>query len=200
MGFGNGRPADAFAIPLNLEANMSIIDKVVAAVTPPESDEARQDARRRAEAAARPGDWLSQILTHHRAIEAQFAAVSAASNAGARVAAQKKLGLLLTGHSIAEEVAIYPALAGEHQIGHAELAYQEQSAAKMELGLLETLDPMSQDYQDKFEHIRGAVLHHIYSEEGTWFTKLAEQAGAADQARIGARYREEYERYMGADA
>ena len=47
---------------------MSIIDKVVAAVTPPESEEARAKARAKAEAAARPGDWLSQILDHHRPV------------------------------------------------------------------------------------------------------------------------------------
>ena len=178
---------------------MSVIDKVVAAVTPPESDEARAEATRKAQAAAKPGDWLSQILDHHRAIKAQFAAVSSAGDAASRRAAQKKLGLLLTGHSIAEEVTVYPAMAGEHQAGHAELAYQEQSAAKMELGLLEKLDPMSQDYLDKFEHIRGAVLHHIYSEEGNWFLDLAEKASEADQATISARYREEYARYMGGD-
>lgn len=179
---------------------MSIVDKVIAAVTPPESDEARAKARRDAEAAAKPGDWLSQILDHHRQIEAQFAALKAAPDAASRRAVQKKLGALLTGHSIAEEAAIYPALAAEHQVGHAELAYQEQSAAKMEMGLLERLDPMSEDYLDKLGHIEGAVAHHVYSEEGTWFLRLAEEASPADQALITRRYAEEYARYMGADA
>lgn len=178
---------------------MSVIDKLVAAVTPPESEEARAEATAKAQATARPGDWLSQILDHHRLIKAQFDAVAAATGAEARIAAQKKLGLLLTGHSIAEEVAIYPAMAEQHQPGHAELAYQEQSAAKMELGLLERLDPTSEDYRDKFEHIRGAVLHHIYSEEGNWFIELAERTSPEEQARIGERYREEYARYMGQD-
>ena len=179
---------------------MSVIDKLVAAVTPPESDEARAEATAKAEAIARQGDWLSQVLDHHALIKAQFAAVEAAADPASRLAAQKKLGVILTGHSIAEEVAIYPAMAGEHQAAHAELAYQEQSAAKLELGLLEKLDPSSKDYRDKFEHIRGAVLHHIYSEEGTWFIDLSEKASAADQARITERYREEFGRYMGHDA
>ncbi|WP_342251506.1 hemerythrin domain-containing protein [Sphingomonas sp. OTU376] len=179
---------------------MSILDKAIAAITPPESDAARAKARAKARAAARPSDWLSQILDHHRGIEAQFAVVKAATDAASRRSEQKKLGILLTGHSIAEEAAIYPALAADKQVGHAELAYQEQSAAKMEMGLLERLDPMSQDYLDKLGHIEGAVAHHIYSEEGTWFTELAESAGADDQARIAQRYAEEYARYMGADA
>jgi hypothetical protein len=179
---------------------MSILDKAIAAITPPESAEARAEARARAEAAAKPGDWLFQILGHHREIEAQFAAVKAATDPASRRAEQQKLGLLLTGHSIAEEAAVYPALAADHQVGHAELAYQEQSAAKMEIGLLERLDPMSQDYMDKLGHIEGAVAHHVYSEEGTWFTELAASATPDDQAIVTKRYAEEYERYMGARA
>lgn len=179
---------------------MSLLDKAIAAITPPESAEDRADARRKAQAVAQPGDWLSQILQHHRDIEAQFAAVLSATDAASRRAAQTQLGVVLTGHAIAEEAAIYPALAADKQVGHAELAYQEQAAAKMEMGLLERLDPMSQDWHDKIEHIKGAVLHHIYSEEGTWFTELAKDTSAEDQAMIAKRYDEEYARYMGADA
>ena len=157
-------------------------------------------ARAKAEAAARPGDWLSQILDHHRQIEALFAAVKSATTAEARREAQKRLALILTGHSVAEEAAIYPALAADKQVGHAELAYQEQSAAKMEMGLLERLDPMSQDYLDKLEHIRGAVAHHVYSEEGTWFLELAKDVGPEEQAMITQRYKEEFERYAMAPA
>lgn len=174
---------------------MSIIDKVVAAVTPPESEEDRAEARAKAEALAQPGDWLSQILDHHRGIQSQFAVLKRAATASERIAAQRELAALLAGHAIAEEMAIYPAMAGEHQPGHAEIAYQEQSAAKMELGLLERLDPLSEDYQDKLGHIEGAVTHHIYSEEGTWFPKLIEATSTEQRQAITARYSEEYLRY-----
>lgn len=174
---------------------MSILDKVIAAVTPPESDKARHEARQKAEALAVPGSWLAQILDHHREIEARFADVKAASSAESRRAAQEELALILTAHSIAEEAAIYPALAADKQVGHALLAYQEQSAAKMEMGLLERLDPMSQDYLDKLGHIEGAVAHHVYSEEGTWFTELAGDVSPAEQALITKRYTEEFARY-----
>jgi hemerythrin superfamily protein len=176
---------------------MSVIDKVIAAVTPPESEEARAKARRKAEEAAVSARWLAQILDHHREIEARFADVKAATTADTRHEAQKELALILTAHSIAEEAAIYPALAADKQVGHAELAYQEQSAAKMEMGLLERLDPMSQDYLDKLEHIRGAVAHHVYSEEGTWFPELVNDTSSDEEALITRRYQEEFERYAG---
>jgi hypothetical protein len=179
---------------------MSILDKVVAAVTPPESDQARKDARSQAQAAAAAGDWLSLVLNHHMQIEAAFAAVKATRDAASRVAAQKKLGVLLTGHSNAEESVLYPALARADEKGHAGMAYTEQAAAKMQMAELENLAPMSQDYLDKLEHIRGAVAHHVYEEEGTWFLELRRKAPAADQARLTQRYKEEFDRYVGSDS
>jgi hypothetical protein len=181
----------------NLEEIMSIIDKVIAAVTPPESEEARREARARAEAAAMPGDWLSLVLAHHQHIEAAFTAVERADSTTARVAAQKKLAVILTGHAIAEEAVLYPALADAGEKSHATSAYTEQAAAKMQMGLLETLPPMTQAYLDKLEHIRGAVAHHMYEEEGNWFIDLKRTVPAAEQTRLAQRYKEEFVRYVG---
>jgi Hemerythrin HHE cation binding domain len=176
---------------------MSIIDKVIAAVTPPESEEARRDARVKAQAAASPGDWLWLVLSHHQHIEAAFAAVKTADNAAARVAAQKKLAIILTGHANAEESVLYPALAAMDEKSHATSAYTEQAAAKIQMGLLETLPPMTQEYLDKLEHIRGAVAHHVYEEESNWFIDLKRKVPAAEQTRLAQRYREEFVRYVG---
>jgi len=70
---------------------MSILDKVVAAVTPPETDEQRAEARAKARSAATDADWLSLVLDHHMQIEAAFARVKAATDAAARIGAQKRL-------------------------------------------------------------------------------------------------------------
>lgn len=176
---------------------MSILDKVVAAVTPPESDEQRAEARTKARNAATDGDWLSLVLDHHGQIEAAFAAVKAAPDASSRLAAQKRLASLLTGHSIAEEAVIYPALVKASEQSHSTKAYTEQSAAKVQMALLEDLDPMSQEYLDKLEHIRGAVAHHVYEEEGNWFVDLKTNLPPADQTKMTFRYRQEFSRYTG---
>jgi hemerythrin superfamily protein len=178
---------------------MSILDKLVAAVTPPESDDARREAREKARRAARGGDWLSTILQHHELIESAFAEVRAATDPQQRIAAHRRLALLLTGHSIAEEAVIYPALARADEKGHSTKAYTEQSAAKAQLGLLGNLPPMSQEYLDKLEHIRGAVAHHVYEEEGDWFPGLRQRLGESEQALLTQRYLEEFNRYMGDD-
>jgi hypothetical protein len=175
---------------------MSLIDKVVAAVTPPESQQKREEARAKAQAAAGEKDWLAMILQHHEQIDAAFASVRGASDANGRLTAQRKLALMLTGHSNAEEAVIYPALVRFGHKSHGMMGYTEQAGAKANMGELEYLSPMSQDYLDKLEHIRGAVAHHMYEEESDRFLDL-KKLSPADQARLTERYAEEFERYIG---
>jgi hypothetical protein len=175
---------------------MSILDKAIAAVTPPVSDEKRAEAHAKARAAAEPGDWLSQVLDHHEAIDQAFADTKAATTSEARRKAQKRLSVLLTGHSMAEEAVIYPSLAQSGKQGHANTAYTEQAAAKQQMAALEVMDPMSEDYLDKLGHLEGAVKTHVFQEESDWFIDMKEQAPADAQAHATARYREESERYF----
>ena len=174
---------------------MSIVDKVLGAVTPPESDEKRAEATAKARAAAGEGDWLALALDHHDEIRDAFEACRTAQPGAGRTAAMKALALVLNGHSLAEEVVLYPALAKGGEKGHAGMAYSEQTTAKMQMAELERIDPATEAWLDKLEHIRGAVLHHIYEEEGTWFLELKEEYD--DQAFLTRRFREEYERYAG---
>jgi len=175
---------------------MSFFDKIVAAVTPPESAEDRATARRNAEAAAGPGDWLAMILNHHRQIEQAFADAQGAHGVAERTEAVKTLATLLTGHSMAEEAAIYPQLSRDHKM-QMSMAYEEQQGAKVELALLAELDPLSRDWVDKLEHIKGAVAHHVYLEESSRFLNLRQELPEGKQAVMTQRYREEIQRYGG---
>lgn len=176
---------------------MSFLDKFIAAVTPPESDETRLQARARARAEAATGGWLHVVLDHHELIEQSFADVKAASTPADRRHAQKKLAIVLTGHANAEEAVLYPAMADAGHKTHAGLGYEEQAMTKIQLALLENIDPMSQDYLDKLEHIRGAVTHHMYQEESDWFLDLQSEIPGAHQAHLAQRFREEMDRYVG---
>ena len=175
---------------------MSILDKVVAAVTPMESEESRREAHAKARAAAEGRDWLAQILDHHEAIESAFAAVKAASDGPGREAALSELAVLLSAHANAEEAVIYPALIYFDHKAHGTAGYTEQAGAKANLGELEYLDPLSQEFADKLEHVRGAVAHHVYEEENDRFLDLR-RLSAADQMRLTQRYAEEFARFSG---
>jgi hypothetical protein len=177
---------------------MSIIDKALGAITPPESDHARAEATRKARAAAGAGDWLALALDHHDQIRQAFEACRAAAGGPQRLAAMKRLAIVLNGHSLAEEIVLYPALAKAGEKMHAGQAYTEQVTAKMQMAELERIDPDGQPWLDKLEHIRGAVLHHMYEEEKSWFLELKEKADAQDV--LTDRFREEYERYVGGGA
>ena len=175
---------------------MGILDKAIAAIVPEASDQERMDARAKARSMAKDSGWLAMVIDHHEAIEGAFAAVKEATSAATRRAAQKQLAALLTGHSIAEEAVLYPAMALTDQKGHSGEAYTEQSAAKVQTAALDDLEPMSQDYLDKLEHLRAAVAHHVYEEEHEWFPALREIEDPARQGRWSKRYQEEFDRYM----
>lgn len=177
---------------------MTMMDKVIGAMTPLEGDEHRQRARADARASAGRG-WLALIIDHHERIEQAFADVAAARSATGQRAAQKELGILLTGHSNAEESVIYPALAKIGDRSASREAFKEQSEAKTEMAMLEDLEPMSEAYLAKLEEIRTAVQHHVFEEESTWFPQLRREADTAQQARLTRRYKEEFERYAGTD-
>ena len=175
---------------------MSFLDKIMSTVMPPESEEDRAEARAKAERLSHGHGWLAMALDHHRQIESAFARARSGIDAAARKQALKELTLVLVGHAQAEETVLYPALVEHGEKAHASLAYEEQQATKVQMHELEHLEPMSHEWQDKFEHIRGAVLHHMYEEEGTWFVELAEKA-AVESDVLTARFSEEFERYAG---
>ena len=153
---------------------MSIVDKLVAAVTPPESEDARLQARAQAHAAANPGDWLAMVLEHHERIEAAFAAVKAATTADAQVAARKRLAIILTGHSNAEETVLYPALAAGGENRYAIAAYSEQAAARIQMGLLEKLDePQRRAFDQRDSSLTAGKLHQRLRRPPTAFRSRA---------------------------
>jgi hemerythrin superfamily protein len=183
---------------------MSWLDKIGSKVFPLVSDEKRAEARRKAEELARSNQWLAQIIAHHKAIEQCFADAFAATDADSRRHAMKELARLNTGHSIAEEVSIYPALIEYNGVlggkVQAAIAYEEQQMTKVQQAMLEKLDPMSQEWRAKLEHIQSAVQQHVYEEESHRFAELAEAISPAEAARLSRRYAEEFERYGASDA
>ncbi|QYC10665.1 hemerythrin domain-containing protein [Brevundimonas nasdae] len=173
---------------------MSIIDKIAAAVTPQPDDEKRAQATAEARSAATPGDWLSLVLDHHDLIREGFAVGRVARSAADRKEAMKALAIILNGHSLAEELVLYPALGQADHKAHAAQAYLEQTVAKNQMAELENIPPSQAAWLDKWEHIEGAVLTHMYQEESGWFLDL--KKNAPDEARLTSRYAEEYERYV----
>jgi hypothetical protein len=178
---------------------MSILDKVVAAVVPEPTAEERAECRRKARALSGGSGWLAQVLDHHEQVDAAFQAVRDATDAASRRKAQKWLATLLTGHSLAEEAVLYPAMAITDHKAHSSEAFVEQSGAKVQVAWLDELEPMSKDYLDKLDHLQSAVTMHVHREESDWFPELHRTGDATVQSKLSRRYQEEFERYMGSE-
>lgn len=164
-----------------------------AAAKPSASEPKTSSAADAARAVAGPGDWLSCALEHHDHIRACFETARRAPAGGARIAAMKGLAVVLNGHSLAEEVVLYPALVAIEAAKDAKTAYAEQTEAKIQMAELERLAPDSPDWLAQLEKIQAAVLEHMEQEESSWFLEIKESY--PDQAKLTARYREEFERY-----
>ncbi|HEV2568751.1 hemerythrin domain-containing protein [Sphingomonas sp.] len=164
-------------------------------MTPLVSDETRLRARENARTQALPNRVVQLIIDDHNRIERAFEAVRSASTAESQRGAELELANLLNGHAAAEETVIYPELVDNSQHGAAFMGYEEQAATKVQLALLSKLEPLTQDYLDKLEHIRGAVTHHMYQEENSWLVTLERGLLSDDRVRVRARYKEEMRRF-----
>lgn len=174
---------------------MNFFDRMAAAIMPEESDEDRERARNETLALADEGSWLHTVIDQHRQIEAMFDEARMAQSSAEREMAARRLAQLLSAHSMAEETVLYPAIARGGHKGHAAMAYEEQSMTKIELAALEQLDPESEEWQDKLEHIRKAVAHHVYEEESEWFRELHRSAEGSEAQMLNQRFEEEFSRH-----
>ncbi len=174
---------------------MSVVDKVLGTITPMPNDQKRAEATANARAVASTGGWLWMVLDHHDALRDRFEACRQAESPEDRAAAMKELAVLLNAHSMAEEVVLYPALAQAGEKMHAGHAYTEQTTAKMQMSEWENIPPSTPEWKDKLEHIRGAVLTHMYEEESSWFLHLKDKSDRNEQ--LTSRFREEFERCGG---
>lgn len=180
-----------------VEKLMSFLDKIASGVMPAASDEKRAEARRRIEGMAPGNAWLEKALQHHRRIEAGFAEAMNAAGADSRRKAFKELAVILTGHANAEEAVLYPAVVEHSGKAQATMAYEEQAVTKVQMARLEQIDPASQEWRDKLEHIKSAVEQHVYQEESSWFPDLVERVPAEQRNMLAARFAEEFDRYCG---
>jgi hypothetical protein len=178
---------------------MSLLDKMIGGAMAPASESERRSARSRVLAASIAGDWLSLAVRHHQQIEAAFQAVVASSEVSDRRAALQELARLLTGHAIAEEAVLYPALARCGEKRHAERAYSEQAQLKMQLANLHGLALPSVQFLDQIDATYEQVLQHHYEEEAFWFIELLQSTPVEPQRELTQRFQQEFDRYVCSD-
>lgn len=172
---------------------MSFLDRIAAAIAPAATDEQRAQARAQLEELAVNEPFADDILSHHRRIEALFAEARAASGPAGQ-ATVAELALLLNAHSMAEEAVIYPEISENSSKVHAGMAYEEHAMTKVQLAALQKLQPGTQEWLEKLDHIESAVQQHIYQEESSWLPDVIRYAPVEARQRMSSEFREYFER------
>jgi hemerythrin superfamily protein len=176
------------------EIAMSFLDRIAAALTPAASDEERSEARHNLERLA-PGNLFAEdILRQHKEIEGLFGQARAASGPSAQ-AAVKDLAMLLNGHSMAEEAVVYPEISERSSKAHASMAYEEHAMTKVQLAALQKLQPGTEQWHEKIDHIESAVQQHVYQEESSWLPDVIRNAPLEAKERMNLEFRGYFDRF-----
>ena len=148
------------------------------------------------------GDWLAMVRQHHRLIERSFDELLERNDAPyeRRILQLRNLDQILTAHSLAEETAIYPALALAGLEQEAEHLYQDEAHAKIALARVELAAPGprgERDWVAPARALREMVLRHATEdEEGRLFPELHRRLGAAENRRLADAYTREFGRVI----
>ncbi len=172
---------------------MSFLDRIAAAIAPAASDEQRMEARRQLEQLATSEPFAQDILDQHRQIEALFQQARSDSGAGAQETIEE-LSILLSAHSMAEEAVIYPEISDHSSKAHAGMGYEEHAMTKVQLAALQKLEPGTQEWRDKLDHIESAVQQHVYQEESSWLPDVIRYAPMEERQRMSMDFRDHFER------
>jgi hypothetical protein len=179
---------------------MTLLDQMMAVVTPHRSQSERSQARNSAIALALECEWLSDVVQQHAAIEQALEAARVSMRGAPRRHALQWLGALLTGHSLAEQAVLYPAMSFRCRRAYAVTAYADESSLKIELAALQTMELSDPDFHDKLERLRADLAFHIHEEESHWYPALCRATDKPTHAAMSARFGAEFRRYMGVDA
>lgn len=173
---------------------MSFLDRIAAVLTPAASDEQRAETRAQFELLAAGETFAEDILAQHRRIEALFAEARAATGPEAQ-AVIAELAILLNAHSMAEEAVVYPEVSDHSSKAHAGMAYEEHAMTKVQLAALQKLEPGTQEWREKLDHIESAVQQHVHQEEGSWLPDVIRYAPAGVRQRMSMDFRDYFERF-----
>ncbi len=144
------------------------------------------------------GDWMAQVRAQHRAIDAQFQVLKGLRGPARRTAELMTLKTLLTAHSIAEEVALYPGVAMKVSRSELDRLYKEQQDAKVTLAEIDAMLAMpgrDPDFMPRLMALEAAIKTHVAEEESQAFPRLMRAATPQMNAKMSRDFAMAFTRY-----
>jgi hemerythrin superfamily protein len=147
------------------------------------------------ETEAMKGDWLKMVQAHHAMLERAFDdLIENSADPQQRPVLYRRLAYLLTAHSVAEENAVYPALAMMGLQSDSDRLYLDQAHAKVMNSMLDMADDkLGEAWLERAKELRAAVLEHAKAdEEGDLYPRLVSALDLSTASKLGAAYRREF--------
>ena len=144
------------------------------------------------------GEWMTQVKEQHKEIVRHFELIKATTDRQMpqRMQYFKMLATLLTGHSIAEEVALYPGLAMVGDTAGSDKLYAEQSHAKVMVAELDAMPKSGPEFLTRLSTLQSAIMAHATDEETRLYPELLQKASPAMNQKMTTDFRKEFNRYM----
>lgn len=141
-------------------------------------------------------DWMAMIDQHHRQVERLFRRMEGTRSAEDRARILNRVATALTGHSIAEEAAIYPMVQMVNLGNRSDELYREQAQVKVMLARLDAMPKGNRQFVDEFRRMAQAVAAHVEDEEQNVYPQLRRRASPGQNEKMSADYARHFERYM----
>ena len=71
----------------------------------------------------------------------------------------------------------------------------QHAMTKVQLAALLKLEPGTQEWHEKLDHIESAVQQHVYQEEGSWLPEVIRYAPIEARQRMSTEFREYFDRF-----
>jgi hemerythrin superfamily protein len=138
-------------------------------------------------------DVIEVLSADHREVEAMFTELETLmqTRSGTDDRIRKDLvdqvTIELVRHSVAEEVAVYPAVKDKVSAEEAERAKREHAEAEETMKRLENLDPDDAMFGDELRRLISEIRAHVAEEEGQMFPRMRELMTLEELRDLGAR-------------
>lgn len=138
-------------------------------------------------------DVIGILTQDHREVEEMFTELEALMAAGSDADKERRrvvvdrVTIELVRHSVAEEVAVYPAVKDKVSAEEAERAKREHAEAEQTMKRLERLDPDDASFDDEIRTLMTEIRAHVAEEEGQMFPHMREVMTQEELVSLGKK-------------
>jgi hemerythrin superfamily protein len=138
-------------------------------------------------------DVIEVLTADHREVEAMFTELETLMQTRSGTDDELRKDLVdqitieLVRHSVAEEVAVYPAVKEKVSAEEAERAKSEHAEAEQTMKRLEGLDPDEATFDEELRTLMSEIRGHVEEEEGQMFPRMREVMTPDELRDLGRR-------------